>query len=71
METHSDIIRRLGGIRKVAGMLEHSSHTTVQGWADRSRIPVEHWAGLIQAASSHGKTLAVDDLMPAELKGAA
>jgi len=71
MESHSQIISRLGGIRKVARMLGHTSHTTVQGWSSRNSIPIEHWSTLVQQANHDGKRLAVADLMPEDLRGAA
>jgi hypothetical protein len=71
MANHTDIIKRLGGIRKVAGWLGHTNHTTVQGWSDRNSIPMEHWSSLIQAAEGAGLSLTVGELMPAELRDAA
>jgi hypothetical protein len=70
METHGQIIRRLG-IREVARALGHSNHTTVQGWRDRDNIPVEHWADVVHAAEQIGKPLTVRELMPPELRDAA
>lgn len=71
METHREIIGRLGGIREVARLLKHSNHTTVQGWCDRNTIPMEHWPALIQIAADAEKPLAVADLMPPALREAA
>ena len=71
METHSQIIARLGGIRKLASALGHTNHTTVQGWHDRNNIPVDRWGEVIQAAAQLEQPITVDELMPAELRGAA
>lgn len=71
MQTHTEIIERLGGIRKVARLLEHSNHTTVQGWSERNSIPMDHWADLVQRAAAAGKQLTVRELMPPELRDAA
>ncbi len=71
METHREIIDRLGGIREVARMLGHANHTTVQGWHERNSIPVNRWAEVIQAADAHDKRLSAGALMPAELRNAA
>lgn len=64
MVSHNDIIRQLGGIRKVARALNHPHHTTVQGWADRDRIPVDHWAGVLDLAKAMEVPLTPADLMP-------
>ncbi len=40
--TDAEIIAERGGIRPVARKLGHRNHTTVQGWADRCRIPDQH-----------------------------
>ena len=71
MSTHSEIIKQIGGIRKVASAIGHDNHTTVQGWADRDKIPVERWSEIIRAAKALGHDLSTDDLMPKELRGAA
>jgi hypothetical protein len=47
METHSELIDRLGGMREVARKLGHTNHTTVQGWIIRDNIPPEHWSAII------------------------
>lgn len=70
METHREIIDRLGGIRKVAKMLGHTNHTTVQGWYERDRIPVERWGELIQCDEATTVGLAAADFMPADLRAA-
>lgn len=70
MATHTEIIERLGGIRPVAKRLG-KPHTTVQGWSERSSIPMEHWPGLVQVAVELGKSLTVQELMPAELRDVA
>jgi DNA-binding transcriptional regulator YdaS (Cro superfamily) len=67
METHSEIIARLGGIREVARLLGHENHTTVQGWSERNKIPVEHWPSLIQASAG---SVSTNDLVPPELRAA-
>jgi hypothetical protein len=71
MDTHSAIIVRLGGIREVARMLGHNNHTTVQGWHDRDKIPLEHWPALIERASEAGKPLSREELMPPALRDVA
>jgi hypothetical protein len=68
METHSAIIERLGGIRKVARELGHASHTTVQGWVERDKVPVEHWTALVQVAERLEQPLCAADLLPAEIR---
>ena len=68
---HKAIVAELGGIRPLARQLGHPSHTTVQGWFDRNRIPIERWSEIIGAAKALGKDLTTDDLMPKELRGAA
>lgn len=65
---HQAIITKLGGIRALARKLDHANHTTVQGWFDRDRIPLDRWSEVI-AASDGG--IAVGDLMPADLKDTA
>lgn len=65
MVSHSAIIQELGGIRKVARALHHPRHTTVQGWADRDRIPVDHWPDVLSLAKEKGVELDADDLMRA------
>jgi hypothetical protein len=64
MKSHAEIIAELGGIRAVAGALKHKNHTTVQGWHERNKIPQEHWAAIIQAASALEKPLTVAELLP-------
>lgn len=65
METHRDVITRFGGIREMARKLEHSNHTTVQGWWDRRKIPVERWAEIEAAAKKEGVQFEMSELMPA------
>jgi hypothetical protein len=64
METHRNVISRFGGIREMARKLEHTNHTTVQGWWDRRSIPVERWAELKTAADKHGVPFDMAELMP-------
>ena len=45
--TDAQIIDARGGIRPVARKLGHRNHTTVQGWRDRSRIPLEHVSAVL------------------------
>jgi len=65
MVTHSEIIQTLGGIRKVARALNHPRHTTVQGWADRGRIPVDHWPEVLNLARQKGIALDADTMLAA------
>ena len=65
---HQAIITSLGGIRALARKLNHSSHTTVQGWFDRNRIPLDRWSEVISAAGEDGKVVTTSDLMPVELR---
>lgn len=62
---HQAAITKLGGIRALARKLGHSSHTTVQGWFDRNRIPLERWEEVIAVA---GDAVTVSDLMPDNLR---
>jgi hypothetical protein len=64
---HQAIISDLGGIRALARKLGHAKHTTVQGWFDRNRIPLDRWAEVIAAAEAEGKALSSADLMPPDL----
>jgi hypothetical protein len=68
MMSHRETIHALGGIRKVARALGHNSHTKVQGWAERDRIPVDHWPDIIALAGDLGKELTADDLLNAPAK---
>ena len=68
---HQTIITDLGGIRALARKLGHNSHTTVQAWFDRNRIPLDRWEEVLSAAKAEGNSLAVSDLLPEELRGAA
>lgn len=52
----------------MARKLGHSSHTTVQGWFDRNRIPLDRWGEVIAAAEAEGKAISANDLMPADLR---
>jgi hypothetical protein len=65
---HQSIITDLGGIRPLARKLGHVSHTIVQGWYERNRIPLDRWPEVIAAAQADGKAVSTDDLMPAELR---
>lgn len=64
METHRKVIDRFGGIREMARKLEHANHTTVQGWYERRKIPVERWAEVQAAAEKHGVEFNISELMP-------
>lgn len=64
METHRNVITRFGGIREMARKLEHTNHTTVQGWWDRSSIPVDRWAEVKAAADRHSVPFDMSELMP-------
>jgi hypothetical protein len=66
MEAHRAVITRFGGIREAARKLGHNSHTTVQGWWDRSNIPIDRWAELKLAADRHDIKFEMAELMPAE-----
>lgn len=68
---HQTAITDLGGIRKVARKLGHTSHTTVQGWFERNRIPLDRWSEVLDLAKREGLDLTIDDLMPEDLRGAA
>jgi hypothetical protein len=37
--------------------------TTVQGWAERGRIPQNHWKALIHAAKANDKLLTFEDFL--------
>jgi hypothetical protein len=65
MFTHREIIQNLGGIRSVARELGHTHHTKVQGWSDRSSIPVAHWPEVIALSERLGQPLSSDELMRA------
>jgi hypothetical protein len=64
MEAHRNVIARFGGIREMARKLEHANHTTVQGWYDRSKIPVERWNEVQTAAEKHGVPFNISELLP-------
>ncbi|GEM_PF-2394481 len=68
---HQTIITDLGGIRALARKLGHNSHTTVQAWFDRNRIPLDRWEEVLSAAKASNVKLRVRDLLPEELRGAA
>ena len=70
MESHAAIIRRLGGIRRLAQALGHPNHTTVQGWHERDRIPVERWMEVVEIAHEIGEPLTPAELMPEDLRRA-
>ncbi|WP_162234250.1 carph-isopro domain-containing protein [Novosphingobium sp. Leaf2] len=65
---HQAIIADLGGIRALARKLGHNSHTTVQGWFDRNRIPLAKWPDVIAAAKEGGKEITTEKLLPADLR---
>ncbi|MBH0112739.1 hypothetical protein I5E68_07210 [Novosphingobium sp. YJ-S2-02] len=65
---HQTIITDLGGIRALARKLGHNSHTTVQAWFDRNRIPLDRWEEVIGAAKADGADLTVTQLLPPELR---
>jgi hypothetical protein len=64
MEPHRKVIERFGGIREMARKLDHANHTTVQGWWERSKIPVERWAEVQTAAERHGVQFSISELLP-------
>lgn len=64
---HQGIIAQLGGIRPLARKLGHESHTTVQGWFDRNRIPLDRWSEVI-AAAGDDNALSPNDFMPVDLR---
>jgi hypothetical protein len=64
MEAHRKIIDRFGGIREMARKLDHANHTTVQGWHERSKIPVERWAEVQAAAEKHNIPFSISELLP-------
>lgn len=66
--THREIITKLGGIRSLARKLDHPVHTTVQGWFERNRIPLDRWAEVIAAANTEGFKINASDMMPVELR---
>lgn len=49
----------------MARKLDHTNHTTVQGWWDRSKIPVDRWAEIDAASKREGITFDMSELMPA------
>ena len=62
METHSELIDRLGGMREVARKLGHTNHTTVQGWIVRDNIPPEHWPAIVEMEPNEGERATVEGL---------
>ena len=66
MESHSDIIKRFGGIRGMAEKLGHNTHGTVAGWSRRKHIPFDHWADIAAAAEKHGIAFDMAELLPRE-----
>ncbi|WP_443018967.1 carph-isopro domain-containing protein [Sphingobium sp. MI1205] len=69
--SHAEIIDRIGGIRKLAQLLGHARHTTVQGWRDRDAIPVKHWPDVMTAARSVEQPLEPEDFLPDEMRHSA
>lgn len=47
--TDAELIRSRGGIRPVARKLGHRNHTTVQGWFERDRIPLDELRTAVEA----------------------
>lgn len=72
MSTASDIIKRCGGPRVIAGWLG-MDRSGVQRWVYDpprgcgNRIPEKHWEPLIAKAAANGHTVTVDELIPAGL----
>ena len=64
MKSHREVIDRFGGIREMARKLGHTNHTTVQGWYEREKIPVERWPQIESAAKEYGIPFAIADLLP-------
>jgi len=58
------IIKRFGGIRKMARKLGHRNHTTVQGWADSGVIPAQRQREILDAAKALGVRVAAHELIP-------
>lgn len=66
------IISKLGGLTKTAAALSTDEKrfpiTTVQGWAERGKIPQEHWLLLIAAGKAIGEEIELSEFLglPAE-----
>jgi hypothetical protein len=65
---HRAIISQLGGIRALARKLDHPRHTTVQGWFDRNRIPLDRWPEILAAADADGIEVTTNDLLPPDVR---
>jgi len=69
------VIRKMGGLRKLARALEHRNPTTVQGWKARGNIPARHQPAILEKAAAAGVELSPADflaqtpLLPTSTKG--
>lgn len=58
------IIEHFGGLTALARALGHRNPTTVQGWRDRGRVPLEHIHQVVAVANERGMSLSPDDFIP-------
>jgi hypothetical protein len=72
MTPASEIVKRLGGNKAVADFLG-LERTAVQRWTYDppnglgERVPMRHWARIVQMGQEVGKPVALEELMPAEI----
>lgn len=59
-----EVIKRLGGMKRVSHLLGHRNHTTVQGWWDRDVIPARRQSEILSLAAREGVAIEAVDLMP-------
>jgi hypothetical protein len=64
------VIRKFGGIRKLARILGHEHPTTVQGWAKRDLIPAHRQREVLDAAKAQKLTIRAADLIPENARAA-
>lgn len=58
-----EIIHLFGGVRPMARSLQHASHTTVQGWAERNLIPAKQQRVVLELARQRGVAIEPIDLI--------
>ena len=56
------VIKKFGGLTGTSRAIRVPV-TTVQGWAERGRIPQDHWKALITAAKAQDKLITFEDFL--------
>lgn len=65
-ETYVDrIIRKVGGLRRLAKALGHKNPSTVTGWRQRGRIPDWQKPKVMAAAKACGVEIRPEEFFPA------